>query len=412
MASASYADDLICSVCLSLFTDPVSLSCGHSFCRGCLTSCLRTQKLCPCCRAPTAEENLSTNYIIKRMADNAKEQQKKKTPSMDEQKGGIDKLCPDHEEKLKLFCETDQQLACVICQTGEKHDGHKFKPIKEAALAKRQELNEAIQFLTNDISSMNTKTKQQEEEINKTETKSGQLTNQISSQFEEMHQFLRKREEEIMNELKEKKRVELEKMRRNLESMEVVVSERREKEIMLISAQDIPDSEGFLQWWNDRGLSELEELKDRDAPPEGRNKTTMKHPYRSRVDDLKVTTDSLSLGPYQSHLQFFVWKEMLQVIKDLPERLTLETSSKDLIISHDRRSVLRSHINATSASKGLAVARNNIKFNTGQHCWEVEVGNNMNHISTQTCDLKDMSPYFTIGKCDDEDYDPLMVCWY
>ncbi|KAL1020723.1 hypothetical protein UPYG_G00003800 [Umbra pygmaea] len=377
MASALYTDDLTCSVCLYLFTDPVSLSCGHSFCRECLTSCLRIDNQCPCCRATTADEKISTNYILKSIADKAKEKQQKIESSIDEKRGGNDWLCPDHEEKLKLFCETDKELVCVICRDGEKHDGHKFKPIKEAALAKRQELNEAIQFLTKDNRSINTKTKQQEEEINKTDTKSGQLTNQISSQFEEMHQFLRKREEEIMNELKEKKRVELEKMRRNLESMEVVVSERREKEIRLISAQDIPDSEGFLQWWNDRGLSELEELKDRDAPPEGSkdvNETTMKHPYRSRVDDMNLTPDSLSLGPYESHLQFFLWKEMLHIIKDLPERLTLETSSEDLIISHDRRSVLRSHKNAKSASTDLTVARSNIKFSTGQHCWEVEVG--------------------------------------
>lgn len=42
-------------------------------------------------------------------------------------------VCSDHQEKLKLFCETDQKLVCLICRDGEKHQGHKFKPVEEAA---------------------------------------------------------------------------------------------------------------------------------------------------------------------------------------------------------------------------------------------------------------------------------------
>ncbi len=36
-------------------------------------------------------------------------------------------MCSEHEEKLKLFCETDQKLVCVICRDGDKHKGHVFK---------------------------------------------------------------------------------------------------------------------------------------------------------------------------------------------------------------------------------------------------------------------------------------------
>ena len=56
-------------------------------------------------------------------------------------------MCAEHEEKLKLFCETDQQLVCVICRDGEEHDGHKFKPIKEAAQIRKQGLEDTMQLL-------------------------------------------------------------------------------------------------------------------------------------------------------------------------------------------------------------------------------------------------------------------------
>ncbi|CAM9465016.1 unnamed protein product [Choristocarpus tenellus] len=43
---------LECAVCLALVCEPVSLSCGHTFCRSCIVSTLRrNKKKCPVCRA-------------------------------------------------------------------------------------------------------------------------------------------------------------------------------------------------------------------------------------------------------------------------------------------------------------------------------------------------------------------------
>ncbi|XP_036796400.1 E3 ubiquitin-protein ligase RNF135-like isoform X4 [Oncorhynchus mykiss] len=44
---------LTCSICLDIFTDPVTLTCGHSYCMTCLEDCLRGRaktKDCPDCR--------------------------------------------------------------------------------------------------------------------------------------------------------------------------------------------------------------------------------------------------------------------------------------------------------------------------------------------------------------------------
>ncbi|CAN0073438.1 unnamed protein product, partial [Discosporangium mesarthrocarpum] len=43
---------LECAVCLALICQPVSLSCGHTFCRSCVVTTLRrNKKKCPSCRA-------------------------------------------------------------------------------------------------------------------------------------------------------------------------------------------------------------------------------------------------------------------------------------------------------------------------------------------------------------------------
>uniref|UniRef100_A0A7N6A0T9 B box-type domain-containing protein n=1 Tax=Anabas testudineus TaxID=64144 RepID=A0A7N6A0T9_ANATE len=175
---ASYSEDLTCSICLTIFTDPVILFCGHSFCKECITLSLSSQDQCP----------------------HSKEAEKRKKEVSLGSSNILETLVCKHEEKLKLFCVTDQELACIICRDGEKHEGHKFKPIKEAAASLRNDLETFVQRVSGDIHDMEGKANTQKEEIRKTGERARQLESQISSQFEEMHEFLRKREDEIKNE--------------------------------------------------------------------------------------------------------------------------------------------------------------------------------------------------------------------
>ncbi|XP_063819282.1 E3 ubiquitin-protein ligase TRIM39-like [Pseudophryne corroboree] len=60
MASADLKENLICSICLDVCTDPIVLSCGHNFCWACIPNVLDTQEgsgisTCPDCRADIQE---------------------------------------------------------------------------------------------------------------------------------------------------------------------------------------------------------------------------------------------------------------------------------------------------------------------------------------------------------------------
>ena len=68
--SQNLESTLECSICISLICEPITLSCGHSFCRICLVKSLkRHSKKCPSCRAichiaaETAEENIMLKTI-------------------------------------------------------------------------------------------------------------------------------------------------------------------------------------------------------------------------------------------------------------------------------------------------------------------------------------------------------------
>lgn len=84
MASHLYSEDLTCSICLTIFTDPVTLLCGHSFCRTCITDVLNTQQQCPQCRTAVRTESLPTSHILKSLAEKAKEAEKTKKESRSE----------------------------------------------------------------------------------------------------------------------------------------------------------------------------------------------------------------------------------------------------------------------------------------------------------------------------------------
>ncbi|KAM4570657.1 zinc-binding protein A33-like [Fundulus diaphanus] len=321
MASVSYAEDLACSVCRTIFTDPVTLPCGHSFCRQCITKVLNMQQHCPQCRTAVALEatSLPTSLILQSLAEKAKEEKLKKGRSLTAE---VAELCPEHEEKLKLFCITDQQLACIICRDGEEHEGHRFKPVKEAAASLRKELETFEQHAADDIHAIEGLADIQKNEMLKTRERSQQLAIQIRKQFQEMHDFLTRRTKEIKTELKHKEEDSVRKMREALESIDIVMSDSRELKEKIDSVLKIAEPEGFLKSWT-----------------EGNKMGTAGHIFRPKFNELQVVNSSLSLGPYESHLQFFLWKEMLQMIQPRAELLTLKSKSPDVVISDDRRSL-------------------------------------------------------------------------
>lgn len=245
-------------------------------------------------------------------------------------------MCPEHEEKFKLFCLTDLQLACIICRDGEKHEGHRFKPIKEAAQSLRTDLGMFLQNVAEDINVMEQLAKAQQENLRVTGEKSKQLMVQIGRQFQEMHQFLRKREDEIKNELKCQEADGVEKMKEALSTMETALCQSKELQSKAASVLKITDPEKFLRKWT-----------------EGGSMMTRESLFKSRSNTLQVVNRELCLEQHESHLQLFMWKEMLQMITPREERLTLKSSSPHVAVSDDGRSVFSGATSQKSQASGF-----------------------------------------------------------
>uniref|UniRef100_A0A8C0IWA6 Zinc finger protein RFP-like n=1 Tax=Chelonoidis abingdonii TaxID=106734 RepID=A0A8C0IWA6_CHEAB len=127
----SLQEEATCPVCLEYFTEPVTLECGHNFCRACIFQCWEgsyTAASCPQCRETVQQRNLRPNRQLANMVEITKQL------SLQAAKGaGGDGVCGEHQEALKLFCEEDQTSICLICRESQAHRAHTVVPIQEAA---------------------------------------------------------------------------------------------------------------------------------------------------------------------------------------------------------------------------------------------------------------------------------------
>uniref|UniRef100_A0A3B4B9W9 Uncharacterized protein n=1 Tax=Periophthalmus magnuspinnatus TaxID=409849 RepID=A0A3B4B9W9_9GOBI len=114
----SLEDHLLCSICLDLFTDPVSTPCEHIFCRVCITKHWESssERRCPLCKTSfSVRPDLRVNPLFSQVVSQSHK----------------NRMCPTHQRPLELFCATDEKCVCMMCSVLE-HKNHEFLPLKDA----------------------------------------------------------------------------------------------------------------------------------------------------------------------------------------------------------------------------------------------------------------------------------------
>ena len=133
-------EEAICSICLEYMSEPVSVDCGHNFCRGCIGKHCQEKGLwndtpfsCPQCRAPCRRSSLRPNRQLANIVESIRQLGLRGGVGTGTGTGTGTPLCPLHDERLKLFCEVDEQPICVVCRESQQHRSHTVYPIEEAA---------------------------------------------------------------------------------------------------------------------------------------------------------------------------------------------------------------------------------------------------------------------------------------
>ncbi|XP_067421829.1 RING finger protein 112-like isoform X1 [Emydura macquarii macquarii] len=77
-------EDITCSICLDVLDDPISIECGHNFCRGCLSAHWSEISArgyqCPECRAPCSRNKMTPDTRIKSLVENIRDLPHEETP--------------------------------------------------------------------------------------------------------------------------------------------------------------------------------------------------------------------------------------------------------------------------------------------------------------------------------------------
>ena len=105
------AQDTICSICLTIFQDPITLHCGHSLCRACVEQVARTGALvCPECRLPTplppgGVADLKTNVVLRNVIARFYPSAVA-APRVIVVDPPPFRRCQDHQLEREMYCET------------------------------------------------------------------------------------------------------------------------------------------------------------------------------------------------------------------------------------------------------------------------------------------------------------------
>ncbi|XP_073707654.1 E3 ubiquitin-protein ligase TRIM39-like [Garra rufa] len=243
-SSGPLSEDLQCSICLDMFTDPVSTPCGHNFCKTCLNKCWNNSQTCSCpyCKETFKQRpDLKSNTTLRELVGHYKKKSPEKTTDvlcdiceerklkalksclvcqssycethlephlrvtrlkkhklMDPVSNLEDYICQKHERPLDLFCRDDQTCVCYIC-TVKDHKNHNTVSIEEESEEKKTELmktqKDLQQMIQNRIKTI--------QDIRHSAEDRKRLYTKLLEMMEEQQKAAEKQEEELIEELEQ-----------------------------------------------------------------------------------------------------------------------------------------------------------------------------------------------------------------
>ncbi|KAI5939203.1 tripartite motif-containing protein 26 isoform X2 [Manis javanica] len=202
----SLEEEVTCSICLDYLRDPVTIDCGHVFCRSCTTDVRPIsggRPVCPLCKKPFKKENIRPVWQLASLVENIERLKVDKGRQLGEgtQEQQDAKLCERHQEKLHYYCEDDGKLLCVMCRESREHRPHTAVLMEKAAQPHREKILNHLSILRRDRDKIQGFQAKGEADILALLKKLQDQRQYIVAEFEQGHQFLREREQHLLDQL-------------------------------------------------------------------------------------------------------------------------------------------------------------------------------------------------------------------
>ncbi|XP_056418709.1 E3 ubiquitin-protein ligase TRIM39-like isoform X3 [Hyla sarda] len=278
-------EELTCPICLDNFIDPVSIQCGHNFCRECISRTwkgVRSNFSCPQCRKVSRWKFLRPNRVVGSVL--------KISAQLMEAKGGEEhrKQCEKHQEPLKLYCINDAKEICVVCRESFYHRSHTVIPVEETSKEFKGEVQDRMQALRKELASIAQRITGEEEKAVELQAEVLQKRKMVTSGFENLRQLLADEETIIIH---------------RLDNLEKTIKQRRNESVSRLNDQlsslqkIIDDLEKSFQVSNSPIDQDQKATVGRDLPEILHSKCRVPRHAGSRatLDNLKLFQVPLSL---------------------------------------------------------------------------------------------------------------------
>ncbi|XP_052435212.1 tripartite motif-containing protein 16 [Carassius gibelio] len=348
-----FHDEFLCRVCQDLLKDPVTIQCGHSYCKSCITDCWdqddqkRVYSCLQCRQTFSPRPDLARNTMLaevveklkktKRPADcdagagdvecdvctgrkykavksclmclnsycqNHLEQHKSwfkgKRHKVIEANGRLQEMiCQKHKKILEVFCCTDQKCICMLCTI----DGHKNHDTVSAAAKrteKQHQLKETQKMFQQRIQQRE-KDLQQLRETVESHKRSAQTAVEDSERIftELIRSSIEKSCSELIRLIRDQEKTAVSRAEERLERLEQEINDLRRRDAELEQLSHTQDHIQFLQ-----------SFQSLSAPPESTDENDDLFSSLFSSDELKESVHQL-----RDKLEDF-FKEQLKKISD------------------------------------------------------------------------------------------------
>uniref|UniRef100_A0A3Q1C0F3 E3 ubiquitin/ISG15 ligase TRIM25-like n=1 Tax=Amphiprion ocellaris TaxID=80972 RepID=A0A3Q1C0F3_AMPOC len=286
-----YPESISCSICLDLLKDPVALSCGHSYCMKCIETHwdgedLKTTYSCPQCRKtftqrPVLDKNVLlaelveelkktglqaaaadhcyagdedavksclvclVSYCEKHLQPHYESPAFKKHQLVEPSKNLQENICSRHDEVMKMFCRTDQQLICYLCSV-EEHKDHETVKAAAERTERQKKLEESRLNIQQRIQDRQKDVKLLQQEMKDIRVSADKTVEDSEKMFSELIHLIQNRSSEVEQQIRSQQETEESRVKELQEKLEQEIKDLERKDAELKQISDLEDHTQFL----------------------------------------------------------------------------------------------------------------------------------------------------------------------
>ncbi|KAM4037448.1 E3 ubiquitin/ISG15 ligase TRIM25-like [Anomaloglossus baeobatrachus] len=415
MASADLRDELDCTICLSTYTDPVMLRCGHNFCRVCIDRVLDKQDesgvySCPDCREefqerpalmrcialcklmenllitqpPQTETGICCTYCVDSPVPAVRSclhceaslcekhlrvHSKSSEHVLSDPSTSLEKRkCPVHKKILEYYCTEDTACICVSCSLAGEHRGHRVEMLDDASEKKKNKLRNGLQKLTTKRVETEERVRSLEEQRRKAQEKASGEAERVTAFCRDIRRRLDDLEKKVLSEISRQEKEESLSLSTLIHQLEIKRDELSRKMKHIEELCNMTDPLTILQEPDTGDLCDPEE--------EGGDEDTGGHDKQLHDGDeldLAVISHTLhTLGDILTDIRRGIYVEGPADIL-----LDVNTAANNLQISYNLKNATRTQEKqkcpetAERFQDYQVISRRG--FTSGRHFWDVEI---------------------------------------